>query len=74
MKKVKGDNLNLFSEELTSELEGILALMTNAKQSDVEIQTIGRHIAQFVFLKEILGAVKPGAKGGLDDKERMSWV
>ena len=55
------DNLSLFSEDLTSELRDILNLPTIAEQNNTEIQEIGRHIAQFVLLKESLGGFDPSA-------------
>ena len=69
---IKENNLDLFSERLTLELKGILSPLSGAEQSDVRIQEIGRHIAQFVFLKETQNSFRN--KGGSNDKMRISWI
>lgn len=45
-------NLNFFSDKLASELEGLLASLCNAKPTETELQEIGRHIMQFVLVRE----------------------
>ena len=49
------NNLNYFSEELTSELKDILKMLFDVEVNNVEVQEAGRHIAQFVLLKETTG-------------------
>lgn len=44
-------NLNYFSEKLTLELKDILKAQFNTEPNDMEVQEIGRHIAQIVLLK-----------------------
>lgn len=48
------ENLNYFSEKLTLELKSILESQFSVKPDGIELQEIGRHIAQFVLLKEVL--------------------
>lgn len=48
------ENLNYFSDKLTLELKGILESQFNTNPDEIEVQEIGRHIAQFVLLKEVL--------------------
>ena len=42
----------IFSEKLLCELKEILKTSSSTELDDMELQEIGRHIAQFVLVKE----------------------
>lgn len=54
--------LEFFSEKLTNELKEILERNSNKKFDDVELQDIGRHILQFVTIKEHQNNTKTGVE------------
>lgn len=46
------DSGNIFSKKLLSELKTILKTSSVLEPDELEFQEIGRHIAQFVLVKE----------------------
>jgi hypothetical protein len=46
-----------FNEKLIAELREILKLRFGREHSDIELQQIGLHITQFVFIKEAKNAI-----------------
>lgn len=61
---------SVFGVKLISELKDIIKAKFDTEISDMEAQEIGRHIAQFVLLKESLGGFDPSAIG----KIRERWI